>query len=172
MVFRPAGSAGNGFTSSIPLFVTAKYPDRKAPFRLASGVEARLIEAEAAMRAGDAAGFLTGLNAARANARVFAANTTTPPPDRPAQFTAASIPVSATAQQDLLFRERAYHFFLEGQRLPDLRRLVRQYGRTEDQVFPTGQYFRGGVYGDDVNFPIPFEEINNPSFNACIDRSA
>lgn len=171
-VYRPAGAAGNGFTASIPLFVSAKYIDRKAPFRLASGVEARLIEAEAAMRAGNTAGFLAALNAARANARTYAPSTTAPKPSVPAALTAADIPATAVGQQNLLFKERAYHLFLEGQRLPDLRRLIRQYNRDPETVFPTGNYFRGGVYGTDVNFPIPFEEINNPSFTGCIDRKA
>jgi hypothetical protein len=56
--------------------------------------------------------------------------------------------------------------------LGDLRRLIRQYGRDAESVFPTGAYFKGGVYGTDVNFPIPFEEKNNPSFTGCIDRKA
>lgn len=172
MVYRPAGAAGNGFTASIPLFLTAKYPDRRAAFRLASGVEARLIEAEAAMRAGNLPGFLAALNDARANARVFPASSTSATPSRPAPLTAADIPATAAEQQNLLFRERAYHLFLEGHRLSDLRRLVRQYGRSAESVFPSGQYFRGGVYGEDVNFPIPFEEINNPEFDSCIDRNA
>ena len=43
----------------------------------------------------------------------------------------------------LLFREKAFWTFGRGQRLPDLRRLVRQYGRTDDQVFPTGQLLQG-----------------------------
>ncbi|MBW3533938.1 MAG: hypothetical protein KY453_01765, partial [Gemmatimonadetes bacterium] len=40
-------------------------------------------------------------------------------------------------------------------------RAIRQYGRSQDQVFPTGDYFKGGTYGSDVNFPIPFEETEN-----------
>ena len=28
-----------------------------------------------------------------------------------------------------------------------------------------------GVYGTDVNFPIPIEEDNNPNFHGCIDRN-
>jgi len=44
------------------------YPNGSAPTRLATGVEARLIEAEAALKAGNAAGMMTALNTARADA--------------------------------------------------------------------------------------------------------
>jgi hypothetical protein len=34
-----------------------------------------------------------------------------------------------------------------------------------------GTHYRGGVYGADVNMPVPKdEEKNNPNFNGCIDR--
>jgi hypothetical protein len=29
-----------------------------------------------------------------------------------------------------------------------------------------------GTYGPDVNFPIPFDEQNNPNFTQCLDRNA
>jgi hypothetical protein len=38
-------------------------------------------------------------------------------------------------------------------------------------VFPAGNYFKGGLYGTDVNFPVPFDEQNNPNFQQCLDRS-
>ena len=57
------------------------------------------------------------------------------------------------------------------QHLGDLRRLVRQYGRTQDQVFPTGTFFKNGNCGTDVNLPITTDELNNPSFTGCIDRN-
>jgi hypothetical protein len=56
--------------------------------------------------------------------------------------------------------------------MSDLRRLVRQYGRTQDKVFPSGQHYKGGVYGQDVNFPVPDGEKVNPQFKGCIDRKA
>jgi hypothetical protein len=56
--------------------------------------------------------------------------------------------------------------------MSDLRRLIRQYGRTQDQVFPTGVYFKGGVYGADVNFAVPDAELINPNFKGCFDRDA
>jgi hypothetical protein len=49
-------------------------------------------------------------------------------------------PTAATndAAIDLYFRQKAFWTFSRGQRLGDLRRLIRQYGRTQDKVFPTG----------------------------------
>ncbi len=49
-------------------------------------------------------------------------------------------------------------------RLGDLRRLIRQYGRNSEAVFPTGAFFKGGTYGQDVTFPVPVDEENNVDF--------
>jgi hypothetical protein len=49
-----------------------------------------------------------------------------------------------------------------------MRRLVRQYSRAVETVFPQGHYLRGGSYGSLVAFPVPVNENNNPQF----DRSA
>ena len=56
--------------------------------------------------------------------------------------------------------------------MADLRRLVRQYGRTQDKVFPTGQYHDGNQYGSDVNLELPVEELPNSNYKGCIDRNA
>lgn len=152
-----AGGAGVGFDNITPLFFVDKYPDRDSPAELAGGIEARLIEAEAALRAGDVVGAFATLNALRAMQPSLA----------------PLVPAATTAGQvDQLFKERAYWLWFTSHRLGDLRRLIRQYGRTEDQVFPTGSYFKGGVYGDDVNFIIPLDERNNPNFQGCLDRNA
>lgn len=150
----PAGRVA--FDGSTPLIYQDKYPLRSSPVPLANGVEARLIEAEAAHRAGDVAAYTTALNAARAALGVGP----------------AVIPATGDARRDQLFKERAYSLWLTSHRLGDLRRLIRQYGRTQAQVFPTGAYFKGGVYGSDVNFIIPFDEKNNTNFTGCLDRSA
>lgn len=42
-----------------------------------------------------------------------------------------------------------------------MRRLVRQYGRSPDSVFPSG-----GTYGSDESFPVPFDETANPNSRA------
>ncbi|MGI9627811.1 MAG: hypothetical protein ACR2QM_13320, partial [Longimicrobiales bacterium] len=81
-------------------------------------------------------------------------------------------PGTLDAQVDLLFSERALWLFGTAHRMGDLRRLIRQYGRTEDAVFPTGAYHKGGVYGDDVVFPIPFLERENSNFNGCLNSAA
>ena len=54
-----------------------------------------------------------------------------------------------------------------------MRRLIRFYGKTQDQVFPVGQHYRGATYGTDVNLPITTGEKNgNPNFSECLDRKA
>ena len=60
--------------------------------------------------------------------------------------------------------------------MDDLRRLVRQYGRTQDKVFPTGNFTRNGTpsgkFGSQVAFPVPDAEQANPNFHGCIDTKA
>jgi hypothetical protein len=148
-----------GQDGSTPLVVQLKYPSRDADAPLATGIEARLIQAEAAMQAGDAS-FLGFLNDARAQFNGVA------------PLAAGDVPASAAGKADLLFRERAFDLWLTAHRLGDLRRLIRQYGRDSEAVFPTGTWFKGGVYGPDVNMPVPRDEENNPNFQGCIDRNA
>jgi hypothetical protein len=82
-------------------------------------------------------------------------------------------PGDAITATDLLFRERAFWLFATGHRLGDLRRLIRQYGRDPETVFPTGEYYKGGLtYGVDVNLPLPRREENNPNVTGCLDRNA
>ena len=167
----PTFRVGIGFDAITPLIVTSKYSGRAASTPLAEGSEARLIEAEAALQAGNTALYLVKLNDARASAVTYpptaagGVNAARPDP-------IAAAPATRDAQIDLLFQERGLTMFLTSHRLGDLRRLVRQYGRKQTQVFPVGPYFKGGVYGDDVNFPVPFEERNNPEFKGCLDRNA
>jgi hypothetical protein len=85
---------------------------------------------------------------------------------------ALPVPTSQDAAVSLFFREKAFWQFSRGFRLSDLRRLVRQYKRTQDKVFPSGQHYKGGTYGSDVNFPVPDGELVNPQFHGCIDRNA
>jgi starch-binding outer membrane protein, SusD/RagB family len=56
-----------------------------------------------------------------------------------------------------------------------MRRLIRQYGRAANAVFPVGAVATrfGSTYGNDVNFPVPFVETNNPNAQSgCINRGA
>jgi hypothetical protein len=153
------GTNTKGFDGATDQWVQAKYPLRASPVTIADGVEARLIEAEAALKAGDAAGALAILNTLRSTSallslRGYAAGSLAP----------LSLQTTAAAQLDQLFKERAYWLFLTSHRLGDLRRLVRQYGRPVTSVFPNGPYFKGGTYGTDVNAPVPQSEQNNPSY--------
>src|SRR5690349_2197390 len=61
------GGTGRGFDNATTQYMQQKYSARASSAVIADGVEARLIEAEAALRAGNAAGALTILNALRSN---------------------------------------------------------------------------------------------------------
>ncbi len=179
---RTAGSR-NGFDGLTPQFNNFRFGDRKAPIPLATGVEARLIEAEAALQtdtANPSAAFFTALNDPRANPS--SRSYLNPSPFSRTDTLTNPIPVlpNLTAADDtaaggavnLLFNERARWLWLTAHRLGDLRRLIRQYGRPANTVFPTGPYFKSNpsVYGPDVNMPVPITEQNNPNFRACLDR--
>jgi len=150
-----------------PFYVGLLYKGQFDPLVLASGIDARLYEAEAKLQAGDIPGMMTVLNALRqASPRPTIGVTTIP------AMSALATPANTADATTLLFREKAFWTFGRGQRLADLRRLIRQYGRAQDQVFPTGLYFKGGSYGSDVNFPVPSSEAVNPLFHGCLDRKA
>ena len=131
-------------------------------FVVANGIEAQLIEAEAALAAGDGS-WLTTLNTLRTSIGLG----TLADPGTPA------------GRISLIFAERAEWLFLTGHRQGDLRRLLRQYGpqypefRSQDQVYPTGLYTAPGqgVYGTAVTAPIPPAETINPDFHGCLDRN-
>jgi hypothetical protein len=144
------------------LYHPDKYaPDGSSPIVLADWVEARLIEAEAALQAGDTPTWLGKLNYLRQTAISPALPDTTDPG-------------TDAGRVDLLFRERAFWLYLTGHRQGDLRRLVREYGRDQGQVYPAGSYAGGmGAYGSDVTAPVPAAERQlNPKFTGCLDRGA
>lgn len=145
--------------ASQPLHVQLLWTTRDSAVALTNGIEARMIEAEAQLRAGSPEAALATINAAREILSLEPlADAGTP-----------------DARLDQLFRERAFWFFGRGHRMGELRRLVRQYGRPQDAVFPTGNWHKAGAtYGSDVNFPVPLAEANNPNVpsNAtCMDRN-
>ncbi len=149
--------------SAFPIWVQRIWTARDNPVTITGGVEARMIEAEAALKAGNPALMVTKLNQARTEGGVtgLAANLTDPG--------------TSAAQVNLIFRERAFWMFSTGHRTGDLRRLIKYYGRTPETVFPTGGWHKGGNYGPDVNFPVPQAEENNPNVTggkACTDRNA
>jgi len=181
----PTAFLGISTVTGVAIYHPAKYAqDGSTPIVLASGLEARLIEAEAALRE-DRAEWLDILNALRTDGNY----TTTPNPNDPAQLDTlwhAGIggvaglapltdPGSFDARVDLLFRERAFWLFLTGQRQGDLRRLIRFYGRSQNQVYPIGGHaaIPGASFGTDTDIPVPMaERVSNPKYTGCISRGA
>ncbi len=179
---------GNGrcFSSSVFCWLNNNYPTNDSDVPLATGVEARLIEAEAALQAGNATGMITTLNSLRSQVATLVTilypdqKQTFPSPAQGGSPTLAPLTDPATAgmtsaeqfaaRRDLLFRERALWLYNTGHRQGDLRRLVRNYGLSSSAVFPSGPHFRGGTYGNDVAYPVPFAETNNTNFNpaSCV----
>jgi hypothetical protein len=166
----PWADAGiNGFDKANRVFLQRKWLTQAGDVPLATGVEARLIEAEAALQASDPVTWLTKLNALRAQVATLMAAQSNPPNPIFAGTTLAPLvdPVTQTAREDLTFRERAFWMYLTGHRLGDLRRLIRQYGRGAETVFPTGAWHKGGPYGTDVALLDSFQEANNSLFVAA-----
>lgn len=132
---------------------------------LFNGLDARLIEAEAFLAAGNVTSYLATLNALRAAPPKL--GTVQPP-----VMAALTDPGTTAGRVAQLFTEKAYWTFGRGQRLSDMRRLERQYGFADNQVFPTGTHYRGIAYGTDVNLPVPQDELNNNPMagNGCTDR--
>lgn len=136
----------------------------KRPIALFNGAEARLIEAEYHLSSGDINEFIRKINTVR---RMYRLRSGAIVPD-------TSDPGNQEARVDLLFRERAYTFYLMGRRMGDLRRMTRHYGRDPETIWPTGlsegrDYL---VYGPNYVFvPEPqgigSEAANNPNYNQC-----
>jgi hypothetical protein len=141
---------------------------REDPAAIVAGLDARLLEAEVALSQGDNVTWLATLNALRAAPPVIGGALT------PAGLAPLVDPGTAAARLSLQFREKAFWTFGRGERLGDMRRLIRQYNRTQDTVFPTGPFFKLDNYGTDVNFPVPQAEQNNANFAGlgCTDRNA
>lgn len=151
------GFADMGLDNQTIQYTLQKYPDASASVVVADGIEARLIEAEAQLQTNNLSGMRATLNALR---------TTIGLPNLPTVS-------SRDPAIDMLFSERAFWLYATGHRLGDMRRLIRQYLRNPDAVFPTGDYHKGGgQYGSDVNLPLPIEEQNNPNGKTCTDRNA
>lgn len=144
-----------------PDYVLTSYNGNQAvPMPVATGIEARLIEAEAALSASDATTWLSDLNALRADAAETGVT----------GLGSLSDPGSDTARISLMFRERAFWLFGTARRQGDLRRLIRQYGRPQNRVFPTGPYKTGQQqYGSDVNFPV-YGDLANTNLRECLNR--
>lgn len=193
--FDPGQTRVNSFDNNFgpgllagPFYVQLVFPTREADAVIVGGAEARLLEAEAFLRAGDDVNWLARLNYMRANFNTFKQ------PSNPCNASGAQVtgcpaipaggtllppladPGSQTAREDLMFRERAFWLFMTGHRLADMRRLVRPiseggFGRAENTVYPNGAYVKGGAFGTDKMLIIPQAEENNPEFKGCLDRN-
>lgn len=222
-VVTPTGGAGNiAYTAFVPTKYLNAQANDSTFMLLASGVEARLIEAEADLALGGT-DWLILLNALRTNGTMTITHRTDVPgtspgpagyPDtswasgygigllapsvvsdnkpacpanipctdtvwyrglRPLTDPGVGLPaeIGKTARVDLLFKERAFWLLLSGHRQGDLRRLVRQYGRDQNVVYPTGVYADlQGLYGDAIALPIPNDEFRNPHYKGCLNNGA
>jgi hypothetical protein len=154
---RVTGDSGLASDNNTESWFPNKYPSFESSIPTADYLEAQLIIAESELQTSGFAAMTQRLNALRA----------------PVGLDPLAAPGDATAATDLLFRERAFWLYATGHRLGDMRRLIRQYGRDANTVFPTGDYFKGGLtYGVDVNLPLPRRETNNPNVAGCLDRNA
>jgi hypothetical protein len=162
------------------LYFPLKYRTAATPIRLADGIEARLIVAEASLNAGGS-DWLDTLNALRTNCT--SASGCAPVPGITAA-TLAPLPDSGTALGRLreIMMERAYWMYATGHRQGDLRRLLRApydaqpYALTRNDVYPNGQYanaeYRGFTtsYGTDVvAIPARTEQLYNRNYKGCFD---
>jgi hypothetical protein len=133
----------NAYDGILRMYAQSKYPSWAAPYRLASGLEARYIAIEAN---GDEGAMLAWVNERRA--------------------AGGHDPVSLSGQA--LFTEfltqKSIDLWLEGQRMGDFRR----HGTSLPDLLPTGSELykpAAGPVGDDTCFPLPIAETSaNPNF--------
>ncbi len=191
--FVTAGDPRLGLDSSMTnaaggtWYLPLKFEANLSFIPLATGIEARLIEAEAALKTGNASGWLADLNALRnSGCTVLGVDSTCAlgtgqVPSQRTGLASLSDPGTDSGRVSLMFRERAFWLFGTGTRLGDLRRLIRQYGRDQSTVFPTGPYANGHNpslpspipnYGTDVNLTLPTPaggfSTPNPNYKGCI----
>ena len=148
------GGTTNGQDDITLYYNQLKFTDENASVALASGIEARLIQAEAEADSGSGIGTHTILNELR--------DTIGLPTDL--DFSALSGDALMLAHME----ERALWLYSTGKRHGDLRRLVDVYGMQASDVFPWGDYFKGGSYDSNLTFPIPQSEANNPNYVECL----
>ncbi len=195
--FLSAHDARLTFDSSVttpdggPWYLPTKFEANFALIPLATGIEARLIEAEDALQAQQTSAWVADLNQMR-NSGCTATGADTvcgigavQVPGQASGLASLSDPGTDSGRVSLMFRERAFWLFGTGTRLGDLRRLIRQYGRDPSVVFPVGPYPNGHNvnlptpipdYGTDVNLTLPTQAglfargltISNPNYKGCI----
>jgi hypothetical protein len=170
-----------------PWYLPTKFEANLSLIPLATGLEAQLIAAEAALQAGQSGTWLTDLNTLRNNGCGVPGVDSTcslgtgQVPGQTTGVASLADPGTDSGRVSLMFRERAFWLFGTGTRLGDLRRLIRQYGRDQSTVFPTGPYANGNNpnlptplpnYGTDVNLTVPTPPggvtITNPNYKGCL----
>ena len=166
-----ASSAGVAFDNNTP-FVYQTIFTRTDNVPILSGVDARLIEAEAELRNNDLVGMMAILNALRASPQFLSSSYSSP------VMAPLGLPLSQAAAADLFFREKAFWQFGRGYRLSDLRRQLRlyngaPYNKTEANTYPRGTFFKTAqAYGADIMFPMVTDETPNPNWSGdCLDRN-
>jgi len=146
----------------------AKFLPAGTSIPLANGVEARLIEAEAALHDHDVTGWATTLNGLRTSGGA------TPI----AALTADSTTAAAdTLRVNVMFRERAFWLYGTGHRQGDMRRLIRQYGRPPERVYSVGILDLSPspsiLYVPSAVLEIPQAEADqNPNYHGCLNHEA
>ena len=120
-----------------------------ASIRLASLLEARYIIAEAGGAAGTNIGGQTNVDFVESRRTAFPSTT-------------AAVPTTPANYLDNLIEQRRRDFYLDGHRMGDLRRYVREYSR---DFWPTGSFYGSTTvtFGTQMCWPLNVAEItNNP----------
>jgi hypothetical protein len=158
--------------SSVPVMLQQLYSRPDSRILVASGVEAQLIRAEAAVRAGQTAAAATLLNDLRSDYSLRATILWGVDPPAPAdQLQPLTLVDSLTQDLKTVADQRARELWLTGDRLTTARRLRRDASLLPDTIdlFPAPKLSVGG--GDDIAFPIVELELEaNPNLgagNAC-----
>jgi hypothetical protein len=192
---QPTTAAGN---NGAPWVQQRIWTALTTPINIVSGLDARLIQAEVQLKAGNTAGMITILNQLRASPPALSTTLT------PTTMTALAAPATQQAAVALFFREKAFWTFGRGQRQGDLRREVRQWGPGSsanltafgaDKVFPIGDFYsnnglKDGTYAQtsglpgEVTFTVNENKSTNPNMpetntalsplgalGTCIDRN-
>jgi hypothetical protein len=130
--------------TDIDMWSAMKYPTIESPVAVATWEEAQLIMAEAALDAGQLQSAVDIFNVLhdRVGLPPFASN-------------------DAAEIRDQLIYERRAELFLEGQHMQDMERF-----NLPLVPAPGTPFYHGGVYGDQICFPLPeVEYLNNPNIS-------
>lgn len=186
----------NSFGLCVTIFFPAKYQDftsgNTTSVTIASGTEARLIQAEQALHDNHVSQWLSIINAMRTDGTFTAATRLDPISgdsvgvDTTWGFGTVRVanqsggvrplrdPGTQDARVDSLFSDRAFWLFLTAHREGDLRREIRQYRRNPDSTYPTGTYLSSArQYDEGVVLTVPArDESTNPKYTGCINHGA